>query len=361
MKLAYIAMFAVAGAAAAHAQTVETVKVVEQRVDRKSRLPGELQPFLKVTLQARVSGFVESVAVDRGSAVKVGDTLVRLTAPELAAQVFEAEAKAIEVESRRAEAEARLAAAQSTYQRLKEASATPGVVAANEIIVAEKETEAAKALIKSLETAAAAARAAIKPLREMQSYLDVKAPFDGVVTERRIHPGALAGPAAGNPALLEIEQVSRLRLVVAVPEANTGSIARGGSTPFKVPAYPGRVFRGTVARVSRSLDTSTRSMPVEMDVNNADGALAPGMYAEVEWPVRRARASLLVPPTAVVTTTERSFVVRLAGGRAEWVNVSKGALAGELVEVTGALKPGDEIVKRATDEIREGSALEAKK
>jgi RND family efflux transporter MFP subunit len=357
MKPAYFLILAAAGVSALQAQPVETVKVAEQRVERKTRLPGELLPFLKVTLQARVSGFVESVAVDRGSAVKAGDTLVRLSAPELAAQIAEAEAKVVEAESKRAEAQARLAAAESTLQRLKEASATPGVVAANEIVVAEKETEAIRALINSLDTAAVAARAAVKPLREMQSYLEAKAPFDGVVTERRIHPGALAGPAAGNPALLEIEQVSRLRLVVAVPEVDTGAISRNGAVTFKVPAYPGRTFRGTVARISRSLDAGTRSMPVEVDVNNASGALAPGMYAEVEWPVRRTAASLLVPPEAVVTTTERTFVVRVSGGKAEWVNVSKGALAGELVEVMGALRAGDEIVKRATDEIREGSAL----
>jgi multidrug efflux pump subunit AcrA (membrane-fusion protein) len=100
-------------------------------------------------------------------------------------------------------------------------------------------------------------------------------------------------------------------------------------------------------------------MPIELDVNNRDGSLAPGMYPTVKWPVQRARASLFVPKTSVVTTTERSFVIRDQNGHAEWVDVKKGIGEGDLVEVIGNLKPGDRVVKRATDEIREGTPLEA--
>jgi multidrug efflux pump subunit AcrA (membrane-fusion protein) len=98
-------------------------------------------------------------------------------------------------------------------------------------------------------------------------------------------------------------------------------------------------------------------MPVELDVQNNDGALAPGMYSSVLWPVTSARASLLVPATSVVTTTERMFVIRNRNGHAEWVDVRKGPAVRDLVEVSGDLKPGDEIVERATDEIRDGAPL----
>jgi hypothetical protein len=98
-------------------------------------------------------------------------------------------------------------------------------------------------------------------------------------------------------------------------------------------------------------------MSVELDVVNRDGALAPGMYPTVKWPVRRAGLALLVPRTSVVATTERTFVIRNRDGRAEWVNVRKGPAAGDMMEVLGDLKPGDMVVRRATDEIREGSAL----
>ena len=101
-------------------------------------------------------------------------------------------------------------------------------------------------------------------------------------------------------------------------------------------------------------------MPIELDLPNPSGRLAPGMYPELQWPVRKGRLSLLVPPTAIVTTTERSFVIRLMDGKAAYVNVKRGAASGDLVEVQGALSEGDVIVKRGTDELREGTALRAK-
>jgi membrane fusion protein, multidrug efflux system len=359
MKLRTIGLLVLA-AVAACAQSVETVKVRAGSVDRLKRLPGELQPFLKVTVEARVNGFVESVNVDRGSRVKSDQLLVRLSAPELAAKVAEAEAKVRDVQSRAAEAEARLAAAKSTYERLKEASQTPGVVAANDLYQAQQQVRAAEAFLKTVEVSSQAALAAVAPLRDLESYLLVKAPFEGVITERLVHPGALVGPGTGKAGMLVLEQVSRLRLVVAVPERETGSIPTGAQVKFSVPAYPGKVFTATIARVPHSLDAKIRSMLIEADVENSNGALAPGMYAEVEWPVARAGASLLVPPTAVATTTERSFVIRVKDGKAEWVDVTKGSPSGDLVEVVGALAPGDEIVKRASDEIRNGSRVQVK-
>lgn len=338
---------------------VETATVVSQTVSRKSRLPGELQPYLRTPLQARVAGFVESIEVDRGSRVTKGQSLVKLSAPELAAQIAEVEAKAQAIESQRAEAEARRAAAQSTYERLKAASAAPGVVAANELVLAQKAVDAIEAHLKALDAAAASTRSAVNPIREMQSYLDIKAPFDGIVTERMVHPGALVGPGTG--ALVTIEQQVRLRLIVAVPEGDAAVIPRGAAVSFRVPAHPGRAFSGAVARTGNSLDAKTRTLPVELDVANANGALAPGMYADVEWPSRRTGASLLVPATAIATTTERSFVIRVINGTAEWVNVSRGGAAGELAEVFSAsLGVGDVVVKRATDEIRNGSAIKTK-
>jgi RND family efflux transporter MFP subunit len=190
----------------------------------------------------------------------------------------------------------------------------------------------------------------------MQAYLKVAAPFDGMVTDRLIHPGALVGPGADAPLLI-VQQLSKLRLLVAVPEEDAGAVPQGGKLTFHVPAFPDRVFTGTVARSSHTLDPKTRTLTVELDVANADGALAPGMYPTIAWPVHRSGSSLLVPTTSVVTTTERTFVIRNQNGHAEWVNVKKGAVVGDLVEVTGALKAGDSVVRRASDETRDGSPL----
>jgi len=353
-----VAVLGLALAATAWPQALETVRVTSGLAAKASRLPGELKPFLAVDVRARVTGFIESVEVDRGSTVKKGQVLVRLSAPELAAQVAEAESKGQAVEAQKAEARAKLLAAESTYDRLKAASATPGVIAGNELVLAEKAVEAAKAALGALDSAAAAASAAILPLKEMQKYLLVEAPFDGVVTERMIHPGALVGPSAG--ALVRIEQNTKLRLVIAVPEAEAGVVPRGAPVQFRVPAFPGQTFSASVSRMARSVDPVTRTMAVEADVNNTGGSLAPGMYAEVEWTARRAKASLLVPPSAIATTTERSFVIRVSGGKAEWVNVSKGVAVGDLVEIFGAVSEGDVVVKRASDEIRNGSAVAVK-
>jgi RND family efflux transporter MFP subunit len=341
----------------ATAQTpVEVVRVTSQAVERQVNLPGEVQPYLAVPIFAKVTGFVKRVNVDRGSVVREGQTLATLEAPEMLAQVAEAQSKAQALELQRAEAEAKLAASQSTYDRLKAASATPGVVAENDVIVAQKNVEAAQALVHSYENSIKAAQAQVQAVRDLEQYLQIKAPFEGIITERNVHPGALVGPSNTTP-LLRLHQVSRLRLVVAVPEALVGGIVKGARVKFTVPAYPGEPFFGTVTLIAHDLDPKTRSMAVELDVRNADLRLGAGMYPEVLWPVKRSQPSLLVPPTSIVTTTERTFVIRVDNGVAHWVNVGRGARVGDLIEVFGPLKEADTILRRGTDEIREGSKV----
>jgi len=343
-------------AAGAWPQSTNLVAVVSRSVSRTVELPGEFLPYLSVSLHAKVPSYVDRVLVDRGSVVRQGDLLVELSAPEMAAQISEAESKAQAAEADRLQAEAQLAAAESTYERTKTAAETPGAVAGNEVILAQKQTEAAQALLKSRQQAGKAAEAAVAALKDLQGYLRMTAPFNGVVTDRLVHPGALVGPG-NDVVLLVIQQVSRLRLVVPVPEEDVSGIVSGASVSFSVPAWPGRAFPGLVARISHALDEKTRTMNIEIDVMNRDGSLAPGMYPTVKWPVRRAQPSLFVPKSSVVTTTERTFVIRDRDGRAEWVDVKKGAADGELVEVVGNLKSGDRIVRRATDETREGSVI----
>jgi membrane fusion protein, multidrug efflux system len=348
-----IAMFAAAG----WSQTAaDFVPVVSRQVARTVDLPGELLPFQSVTLHAKMAGFVEQVLVDRGSVVKKGDLLVELSAPELRAQLAGTESKVQAAEAERAQADAQLAGAQSTLDRLRKAAETPGAVAGNELVLADKQVEAATALVAARRQASRAAQSAVDAQKDLEQYLRITAPFEGVVTERLAHPGALAG-AGVNAPLLIIQQVSQLRLVVSVPEPYSGAIANGAAVTFHVPAYPERTFSGAVARVSHVLDPKTRTMPVEVDVANRDGALSPGMYPSVKWPVRATHAALWAPRTSVVTTTERTFVIRERDGRAEWVDVRKGAADGDLIEVMGNLKAGDRVLRRGTDEVREGAAI----
>ncbi len=314
------------------------------------RLPGELQPYEEVAVFPKVTGFVDAITVDRGSRVKTGQLMIRLVAPEIAAQHAEAQSKLQGAEAQRIEAEAKLASDESTYQRLKTASATPGVVAGNDLEVAQKAAEA-----ESVE----AARAALKSVSEIEGYLQVRAPFDGVVTERNVHPGTLVGPASGGSGaavpLVRVEQTARLRLVVPVPEKYVAGLAAGAKVEFDVPAFPNETFSGTVARIAHSIEAKTRTMPVELDVNNSRGRLASGMFPEVLWPVRRSDATLFVPVSCVARTTEATFVVRVRNGKTEWVNVQTGELDGKLVEIFGDVRVGDEVVLRATDELRPGT------
>jgi RND family efflux transporter MFP subunit len=336
---------------------VETTKVIAQALQKTVTIPGDLTPYQGVNLSARVSGFVESVTVDRGSWVKRGQPVATISAPELRAQRAEAEAKLQAVRAQEAEAQARMVVAQSTYERLKAASATPGVVAGNDLEIAGRGLEAARAHVTALKSSGGAAEAAVKAVSEMEGYLELTAPFEGVITERNVHPGSLVGPSTG--ALLRIEQVARLRLTVPVPEAYVGAIARGTQVEFRVSAFPAQTFQGVIARPAHSLDMKTRSMLVELDVNNPKQMLAPGMFAEVQWPVSRAQASLFVPRTAVVRTSERQFVVRVRNGVAEWVDVRRGELNGDVIEVFGNLREGDIVVRRGNDEIRPGTKIAA--
>ena len=325
-----------AAAAPTAPPSVEVVTVGSETLHLTATLPGELTPYEMVAVYPRVTGFVEEVRVDRGSKVKKGAVLARLSAPELAAQRTEAESKTV--------------GDKSTVDRLRAASSTPGAVAGHDIELAESTLKAQEARVSSLKT--------------LESYLVVRAPFDGVVTERNVHPGALVGPPTGANAvpMLRVEQVGRMRLTVAVPENDVGAIGEGAAGEFSVQAWPGKRFSGTVRRVSHAIDPKTRTMPVELDVDNADGKLASGMYAEVRWPIVRSAPSLLVPATAVVQTTERTYVDRVrSDGTLEQVPVRRGAALGDRLEVVGQLVAGDIVLKRGSEELPSGTRVNPKK
>jgi RND family efflux transporter MFP subunit len=286
--------------------------------------------------------------------VRAGEVLATLEAPELIAQRSEAASKLLASEAQLAVVRARAEGARSTFERLKAASATHGVVAGNEVVVAEKTAEASRAEVTAAEQSVEAARQALQAIRDLEGYLRLTAPFAGVVTERNVHPGALVGPTSGGTSapLLRVIDNTRLRVVVPVPEAYTSDLETGTEIPFTVAAYPGQSFMGTVARIAQAVDVGTRTMAVELDIINRDGRLAPGAFCQVRWPVRRRGPSLFVPSTSIATTTNRSFVIRVRGGKTEWVDVRTGLASGPLVEVFGELRDGDVIAVRGTDELR---------
>lgn len=368
---------------------VPVVKVKQQTLRTTLELPGQLLAFQDVPIHAKEKGFVSAIYVDRGSVVHKGQLMAIITAPEMDERVKESQAKLSAAEaalsqaesayqsmvSKKAQDQAKLEADKLTYDRLEQASKTPGAIAQNEVDLAQKAVESDKAMLASVsaEVLAAAhvvgaqknnvvaARNVVASEQALVAYLHITAPFDGVVTERNVHVGSIvAGDASrGDLPMLRVQQRSLLRLVVAVPEACVSGLKTGGSIDFTVPAFLGKTFTGTIARLGYALDDTTRTMPVELNVYNDKGELEPGMFATVQWIVTRPYQTLFVPPSAVTTDLKNTFVTLVENGVAKRVPVTRGQQMGNLVEIVGDLHEGDTVALKATDEIKSGTRVDS--
>jgi membrane fusion protein, multidrug efflux system len=339
---------------------VSTASVESRKLQTTVMLPAQLTPYEQVDIYPKITGFVQTVTVDRGSHVHRGQLLVRLTAPEVVSQRSQAEAAVRAAESQLATAQAKLASDNGTYLHMVAAAKTPGVLAENDVSVADQTVLADKSTVGAAEQNVSAARDALSSVRQMESYLNITAPFDGIVTTRNLHPGALIGPASGQGGSLPILQIvddSRLRLVVPVPEAEVGEMKVGQQVSFTVLAYPGQTFKAPIQRISRALDQTTRTMPVELDVLNRDARISPGSFTTVSWPLERTYPTLFVPTSAVTTDQQHTFVIRIHNDKADWVTVQTGQTVNGQIEVFGDLKPGDQVVKTASDAIRAGDSV----
>jgi membrane fusion protein, multidrug efflux system len=340
---------------------VSTVGVVSRKLRTTISLPAQLIPFESVDIYPKVTGFVQTVTVDRGSRVRRGQLLVRLTAPELNSQRAQADATVRTAQSQLAAMQAKLASDNGTYLHMVAAAKTPGVLAENDVTVSSQTVSADQGMVQAAEQSVAASREAARSVSQTESYLIITAPFDGVVTTRNLHPGALIGPASpGAPPILQIIDDRRLRLVTPIPEAQVGEMKAGTPVSFTVPAYPGQTFKAPIQRISREVTQTSRTMPVELDVLNSDGRLAPGSFATVSWPLGRSYPTLFVPASAVTSDQQHTFVIRVKDGRAEWVTVQTGQTVNGEIEVFGDLKAEDQVVKMATDAIHSGDRVQAK-
>jgi len=347
-------------AGAASPQQVATATVESQKLDTTLSLPAQITPYEAVDLYPKVTGFIETILVDRGSHVKAGEVIARLSAPELVAQHSQAEAGLHTAEAQLAATQAKFASDHGTYLHLAAAAQTPGVVAGNDLQVAEQTAAADNAQLEAASNNVQAARESLRSIAQLESYLEIRAPFDGVVVQRNLHPGALVGPASGQSgtqSIVQIESVSRLRVVVPVPEAYVAGVQEGQQVAFNVPAYPGRTYRAPIARISHDINQNTRTMQVELDLRNADAQVTPGTFASVEWPIHRSYATLFVPSSAVTSDQQRTFVIRVNQGKAEWVDVKTGVTVNGKTEVFGGLQPGEVVVANATDSIRNGTPV----
>jgi RND family efflux transporter MFP subunit len=339
---------------------VEVTAVKAQKLNTTERLPAELLPYETVEIYAKETGFLKSIQVDRGSKVKQGELIAELEAPELVAQRAQANAAYQSSQSQLAAAQAKLAADQATFEHMSSAAKVPGVVAANDLDIAEKTVQSDQANVAALQKTAQAAQENLKAVTQLESYLNIAAPFDGQVTTRYVHPGALVGPAGGPGAMtpiVRIETTTRHRLVVPVPENDVAGVPEGTMVRFSVPSFPGREFRAPIERISHDVDVKTRTMPVELDVKDPHAELVPGIFCEVDWPIRRTYPTLFVPASAVASDLQRTFVIRVRNNRTEWVDVTTGARSNNLIEVFGDLKEGDEVATRGSDQLRAGTQV----
>ncbi|MEO5995418.1 MAG: efflux RND transporter periplasmic adaptor subunit [Chitinophagaceae bacterium] len=331
--------------AATEEPAMEVVTAHKGKLSTSLQVPGELIPYQEVDLYAKENSFVKKVLVDVGSEVKKGQLLVSLDAPEMSSRLAEAQ-------SRLQSQEAVYTAIKANYDRLLETSKTPGTISPNDLdqAAAQKNSQLAQL---------GAARSAYNQVMDLRNYLEIRAPFDGIISNRNINTGAYVGPSGkgSDLPLLVLQQQKKLRLVVSVPEIFTGLLSKNDTVKFTVKSLPDQKFTATINRMSGTLDSRLRSERVEMDVYNNSKKLLPGMYAEVNVPMPASDSTFVVPKTAVVSSTEKIFVIKIVDNKAEWVDVKKGREADGKMEVYGALNAGDILVKKASDEIRNGSEV----
>jgi membrane fusion protein (multidrug efflux system) len=323
---------------------VELVPVEKGKLSSSIGVPGELIPYQEVDLYAKINSYVKRMMVDIGSEVHTGQLLATLDAPEINSQLAAAQ-------SRIKQQEAVYFASKATYDRLLSTSKTPGTVSQNDLEQAEAKKNSDLANVD-------AAKSAYKEATANLDYLQIRAPFDGVVSARNVNLGAYVGPGGkGSDPLFVIQDQKRMRLVISVPEQFTGGLSNKNEVTFSVKALPNQKFKAQIKRLAGSLDEKLRSERLEMDVYNKDKKLLPGMYADVDVPIPSRDSTFIVPKTAVVTSTEKVFVIRVVNHHAEWVDVKKGFQSGDKMEIYGDVKQGDQLVRRGTDEIRNGSQV----
>ncbi len=327
---------------------------------KRVTLPGELKPWNRVNIYAKVKGFVREIPVDRGTFVRKGQVLARLDAPEVLSELSQAQAQLQAQEATLVEQTTRARASRLTYNRLLQTAKMEGAVSANELDQAQAKMQADSAMVVMGKGTVQAARSNYQAKTQLRQYLTITAPFDGMVTERNISPGALVGAGDSGRPLFVLEDSRTLRLTVAIPETFANQLKNNSAVSFTVNAIPERQFNAKLARSAESLVEANRAMMAEFDVNNAARELKSGMYAEVTLPVERSAKTMFVPTTSVVSSSEKMFVIRVRDNRAQWVSVQKGNVVDSLVEVFGSVQQGEPIVKIASEEIRDGQAIKTK-
>jgi membrane fusion protein, multidrug efflux system len=311
-------------------------------VNKVVSFPAELTPLEKAEVLAKVSGYVKTVKVDIGDKVQSGQVLAILDAPEMSANIAQANA---DIQTARSKYLGSL----DSYRRILNASKVEGTIAANEL-------EKVRSQMMADSSALNAAKSRSASVSDLKNYLVIRAPFAGIITQRNIDPGALVGMGNAKPLFI-VENTRVLRLRIPVPEAYTAAIPDTSVISFTVDAEPGVVYKASLSRKSGSLNLANRTETWEFIYPNKTNELKSGMFANATLKLGRKGTSFVVPSGAIATNLERRFVIRLKDGKAEWVDVKNGITMNDKTEIFGNLNENDILLMRATDEIREGTDL----
>lgn len=314
------------------------VPVEKEGVATYIKLPAQLFAYQEVNIFPKVNGYVKDVFVDIGSEVHEGQVLMVLEAPEIVQAAAQAKEKY-------AQAKAEYSIDKENYARLLEASATAGAVSPLDLSSARAKMEADSAL-------ANAEKNNWQIQLTMQQYLNVIAPFNGVITERNVFAGDLVNAASKDKPMLELKEIKLLRLKMDIPEAFAGTFKTGDTVSFYTSAYPGKKLTGRIARQAMNINAQIRSERVEADIENKNMVLQPGMYADVVLYSPGNKNGYSVPRSAMVISTEGKYVIAVRNGRRIKVNVLTGNETKDKIEVFGSLQPGDSVIQKANDEIQ---------
>ncbi len=336
-------------------------------------LPGNLQPMYSASVFARTNGYIEKRFVDIGSHVKTAQLLAIISTPEVDQQLNQAKADVLEaaamVERSKAaleQAQANLDIARITRDRYtplikKRAVTQQALDEADDAFHARTaDVSAAHANIDVADAALKSKSANVERLTQMQGFERIVAPFDGVITARNVEQGDLVNDGSGNDAksLFTIAQSKTLRVQVEVPQSTALAIRNGQQATVTVQERPGRHYAATVVRSAESVDLAARTMLTEVQVDNSDGSLVPGMYGEVKFDTTSSQPSLIIPSTALVIDKDGMHVVTVsADDRVHFVPVDIGQDLGSQVEISQGLRGGETLVSNPSDLLSDGDKV----
>ena len=324
--------------------TVATVKPQPQAAAADLTLPGSVEAYNDAPIYARTNGYLKSWYVDIGGRVKQGQLLAEIDTPEVDQALAQARADLDVVR-------ANLRQAEITANRWRDLLRTDSV--------SQQETDQAVNNFHAGRATVEANLANVRRLEELQGFQKIVAPFDGVITARRTDIGALIDAGANAPGreLFRLAATDRLRVYVPVPEVFSRAAKNGVPATLTLDLFPGRKFRGTVVRNASAIDLTSRTLLVEVDVENSTGELLPGAYAFVHLQLARERPTVTIPAGALLFRAEGLQVGVVKSGVAQLVSVTIGHDYGEFVEIVAGLDPTDQVIAQPSDSLISGTRV----